>query len=196
MRGQSISLAGSVFARANGRWTAITPPLPGDQPGRKRRPSLGTFATEGEARAELRRANLEGFDAQVRPTPSELSQMTLEAYLNRWVLDLADEEHDGRIVRSTRRDYEQVVVKHIIPELGRVRLGAMVELLEGRATGRTETVSPDDGAEVRERLQGALDELASRRERRQGDEQQKESQGLFVALAHAPRAGGPALSGR
>jgi hypothetical protein len=122
--------------------------------------------------------------------------MTLEAYPNRWVFDLADEEHDGRIVRSTRQDYEQVVVKHIVPELGRVRPGAMVELLEGRAAGRTETVSPDDGAEVRERLQGALDELASRRERRQGDEQQKESQGLFVALAHAPRAGGPALSGR
>jgi hypothetical protein len=91
------------------------------------------------------------------------------------VLDLADEEHDGRIVRSTRRDYEQVVAKHIIPELGRVRLGAMVELLEGRATGRTETVFPADGAEVRERLQGALDELARRREQRQDDEQQKES---------------------
>ena len=55
-----------------------------------------------------------------------------------------------------------------------MKLGGMVELLEGRATGRTETVSQaEEGAQVRARLQGALDELARRRGQRQGEEEQK-----------------------
>lgn len=45
--------------------------------------------------------------------------------------------------------------------------------LEGWATGRTKSITSaaEEGSLVRERLEGALDELASRRGQRQGEEQ-------------------------
>ena len=85
MRGERIQLAGSVYARPNGTFTAVTPPVPERFTGRKRRSSLGTFTTEDAAFAELRQANLKGFDAPTLPVACDVTQMTLEAHLDRWV---------------------------------------------------------------------------------------------------------------
>jgi hypothetical protein len=47
------------------------------------------------------------------------------------------------------------------------KLGGQVELLEGRATTRSETVTEQQAAEVRDRLVAAVDDLADRRAARE-----------------------------
>ena len=141
MRGHQIALAGSVIERPSGRFTAVTPPVY-DGAYRKVRRSLGTFDERDQAVEALRWANLAGFRT-VTPTPaSELAEVPLAEYLADWLLDLADEERAGRISHRTRTDYEQVVSRHIVRRLGRVRLGDLTAEQVSRwlgevAAGRT-----------------------------------------------------------
>jgi len=131
MRGHQMRVAGSVIERRNHRYTAVTPPLHDGGHGKVRR-SLGTFDTSEQALEVLRKANLAGFRTVASIPPSELAEVPLADYLDGWLLDLADEERTGRISRRTRTDYEQVVKIHIVPPLGRVRLG---DLTTDRVTG-------------------------------------------------------------
>ena len=74
--------------------------------------------------------------------------MALEAFMER----IGEDEVDSAVML-------QAVVK----------LGQQIELLEGRATSRSESYTEQRSYEVRARLEGALDQLAERRQRRLGD---------------------------
>jgi integrase len=124
MRGKQIVLAGSVYARRNGRYTAVTPPLRADD-GRSVRRSLGTVNDRDEAVARLRAANLRGFEAIAPLVALNSRRERLRTYLEDWVAGLEQEERAGTLARSTRRDYEQVVRKHIVPDLGSIPLGEL-----------------------------------------------------------------------
>jgi integrase len=94
--------------------------------------------TKGEAERALRRVMT---DAE-RGLVFESGTITVEEYLNRWLTDSVQ----GTVRATTFERYEQITRKHIVPEIGRVKLKALTpahvrglyrEKLEGGLSPRT-----------------------------------------------------------
>jgi len=128
MSGRHKKIGGTVTRRANGRYTAQTPPHLDPTTGRMVRPSVGTFDTKDEGWEALDRWSLIDRPIPTPPpapaAPTEEDSTTVAEYLHEWMRDvLDDEEMTGEIAPSTATDYRQVVRCHLLPSLGRYRVG-------------------------------------------------------------------------
>jgi integrase len=106
---------GSIYQRADGRWVAEVN-LGYIDGKRKRR----TFyrKTRKEATATLTE-ELTRVQRGVSPSPT----MTVEAFLHTWLAETIDSHRAMRTVES----YRSLVELHIIPQIGRIRLGKLTQ---------------------------------------------------------------------
>ena len=108
---------------------------------RYRRPSLGTFKTRKRAEKELFDYNNDHADGVFSLSDVEQRQVRLDRYLADWLELIERERIVGKIALRTQRDYETVVRCHIVPHLGRRRIGELTTpmlhrwLLDIKATG-------------------------------------------------------------
>ena len=116
-------IRGTVFARSNGTYTLLAEPTWDPKKNRFRRPSLGTFKTRQEARDARLRYNVNQADGVFSLSEIDLRRVRLDRYLTEW-LDLVEQERlAGKVTLRTLRDYQTVVRCHVIPYLGRRRIG-------------------------------------------------------------------------
>jgi integrase len=118
-------LRGTVFERANGTYTAQTEPIWDPKANRTKRPSLGTYATRQEAEQALIDHNSGGAGGVFALSAIEQRQARLDDYLAEWLGLVERERLVGAITLRTQRDYETVVRHHIVPYLGRRRIGEL-----------------------------------------------------------------------
>ena len=134
-------IRGTIFERPNGTFTVLAEPTWDPKKNRYRRPSLGTFKTRDEAIRVRHRYNVAEADGVFSLSEVEQRKIRLDRYLTEW-LDLIERERVvGKIMLRTQRDYETVVRCHIVPHLGRRRIGELTTpmlhrwLLDIKATG-------------------------------------------------------------
>jgi integrase len=135
---------GTVFERKNGTFTVLTEPTWDPKRGRYRRRSLGTWQTRDEAIQARWDYNVKNANGVFSLSDVEQRKVRLDQYLVEW-LELLDREHlVGRITVRTLRDYETVTRCHIVPYLGRRRIGELTTpmlhrwLLDLKATGKSD----------------------------------------------------------
>jgi integrase len=135
------TVRGTVFERGNGTFTVLAEPTWDPKRNRYRRPSLGTYKTREEADRARLDYNVAEADGVFLLSEVEQRQVRLDRYFEDW-LDLLEREHlVGKIALGTKRDYETVVRIHIIPHLGRRKIGELTTpmlhrwLLDIKATG-------------------------------------------------------------
>ena len=138
------TLRGAIFKRGNGTYTALAEPTWDAKQSRYRRPSLGTFKTHEEAvRARLDH-NIAAEDGAFSLPGAEQRQIRIDRYLAEWLELIERERLVGKITVRTQRDYETVVRCHIVPYLGRRRIGELTDpmlhrwLLDIRASGKSD----------------------------------------------------------
>lgn len=108
---------------------------------RFRRPSLGTFKTEQEAKAARLRYSIAQSDGVFSMSEVEFRRVRLDLYLDEWIELLDQERRADKITVGTQRDYETVVRSHIRPYLGRCTISQLTVpilhrwLLDIKATG-------------------------------------------------------------
>jgi integrase len=118
-------IRGTVFERANGTFTVLAEPTWDPKRNRYRRPSLGTYKTRQEAERTRLDYSANEADGVFSLPEVEQRQIRLDSYLEEW-LDLVERERlVGNITLRTQRDYETVVRCHIVPYLGRRRIGEL-----------------------------------------------------------------------
>src|SRR5205085_4862444 len=100
---------GSIYQRKDGRYVAS---LPIEGQGRKRKYFYGK--TRAEVRAKLQQAQLEQKQGKLATGP----QQTLQQFTEHWLEDI----RKPHIRVNTYRTYRQMLHRHIIPELGHIRL--------------------------------------------------------------------------
>ena len=134
-------IRGTIFERANDTFTVLAEPTWDPKKNRYRRPSLGTYKTREEAERTRLDYNIAEADGVFSLSEVEQRQVRLDRYFKDW-LELLDRERVvGKITLRTQRDYETVVRCHIIPYLGRRRIGELTTpmlhrwLLDVKATG-------------------------------------------------------------
>ncbi len=134
-------IRGTIFERANGTFTVLAEPTWDRKRNRYRRPSLGTFKTRQEAERARLDYNVNQADGVFSLPEVEQRQVRLDQYLAEWLELLERERVVGKIALATQRDYETVVRCHIVPHLGRRRIGELTTpmlhrwLLDIKATG-------------------------------------------------------------
>ncbi len=100
---------GSIYQRKDGRYVAS---LPIEGQGRKRKYFYGKTRTE--VREKLQKAQLEQRQGKLATGP----QQTLQQFTEHWLEDI----RKPHIRVNTYRTYRQMLDRHIIPELGHIRL--------------------------------------------------------------------------
>ncbi|MCJ7781174.1 MAG: N-terminal phage integrase SAM-like domain-containing protein, partial [Acidimicrobiia bacterium] len=134
-------IRGTIFERRNGTFTVLAEPTWDRRRNRYRRPSLGTYKTRQEADRTRLDYNVNEADGVFSLSEVEQRQVRLDRYLDDWLELLGRERVVGKITLRTQRDYETVVRCHIIPYLGRRRIGELTTpmlhrwLLDIKATG-------------------------------------------------------------
>jgi AP2 domain len=121
-----VKLAGSVHRRSNGRWTAHTPTAYDATTGRRRRISLGTFATQQEARDALQAFHQRRGSSGFGLTDVETRRMTLDFYLRHWLAIVDSQVRSRALAIRTRSGYESAVRLHICPMIGSIRVGELM----------------------------------------------------------------------
>jgi integrase len=139
-----VKLRGTVFERDNGTFTVLAEPTWDRERDRYRRPSLGTFKTREEAERARLSYNVNEADGVFSLPEVEQRKVRLDRYLTEWIGLLDRERLADTITIRTLRDYETVVRCHIIPYLGRRRIGELTTpmlhrwLLDIKATGKSD----------------------------------------------------------
>ena len=114
-------LKGSIHARPNGRYTAVTEPIA--QPsGLKRRVSLGTFATQEAAHQRLVAYSAESGTGRWAEDTLSKEATELSEWLVLWLDRLEMRYHAGALARRTLDDYRTSVTRYLDPMLGRYRI--------------------------------------------------------------------------
>jgi len=137
-------LRGTIFERGNGTFTVLAEPTWDRDRDRYRRPSLGTFKTREEAERARLDYNVNEADGVFSLPEVEQRQVRLDRYLTEWIELLDRERLADTITIRTLRDYETVVRCHIIPYLGRRRIGELTTpmlhrwLLDIKATRKSD----------------------------------------------------------
>jgi integrase len=132
---------GTVFRRPNGTFTALTDPVWDPKANKNRRPSLGTYETEEEANRALIDYNSGGSSGVFALTEIQQRAVRLDVYMAEWLELVGRERNVGEITLATQRDYETVARLHVVPYLGRRRIGDLTTsvlhswLLDLRAAG-------------------------------------------------------------
>jgi integrase len=137
-------IRGTIFERANGTFAVLAEPTWAPKQNRYRRPSLGTFKTRDEAVRARLDYSVNQADGVFSLPEVEQRKVRLDRYLDEW-LELIDRERLADLITvRTLRDYETVVRCHIIPYLGRRRIGELTTpmlhrwLLDIKATGKSD----------------------------------------------------------
>jgi hypothetical protein len=137
-------IKGTIFVRSNGTFTVQATPTWDRKRNRFRRPSLGTFKTREEAQNVLLRYNVNQADGVFSLSEIDLRRVRLDEYLSEWLGLVEQERLAGTIALQTQRDYEAVVRCHIVPHIGRRRIGDLTTtmlnrwLLDIKATGASD----------------------------------------------------------
>lgn len=143
-RGQN---EGSIYKRKDGRWAgAITL---GYRPNgkRNRKPFYG--ATQKEVREKLTKAKRDV--QQGLPLPAE--RLTVGQFLSQWLLDTAK----ARVRARTYAGYKHHVEKHLVPELGRIRLHELSpQHVQRLLNDKARKLAPRTIARIRATLRTAL----------------------------------------
>lgn len=108
---------GGLFQRADGKWVGRVE-LPTGPDGKRRRKQVvsRSFAKAAEDLKKLRRAVEDGRIAVTGNT-------TVAAWLDRWLNELRVD----KIRPTTRRDYQVVIDRHIVPVIGKRRLDKLTQ---------------------------------------------------------------------
>ncbi len=115
------TLKGSIHARPNGRYTAVTEPIA--QPnGTRRRVSLGTFQTHEAARQRLVAYNAEAGTGRWADDTLSKESTELSEWLVLWLDRLEMRYHAGALARRTLDDYRTSVTRYLDPMLGQYRI--------------------------------------------------------------------------
>ena len=136
-----VEIRGTVFERPNSTFTALTEPIWDPKRGMYRRLSLGTFKTKQEAGDARLRYHLHQADGVFSLPEVQQRQVRLDQYMAEWLDLIGREQQVGKIALRTQRDYETVVRCHIVPYLGRRRIGDLTTpmlhrwLLDLKVTG-------------------------------------------------------------
>jgi len=111
-------MRGSIHRRANGKYTAVTEPQQRPD-GKKCRRSLGTFDSRNEAERALARYNAE---TPRTSTPRQDSDPWMADILTGWKDKQRLRCEAGTIARQTRQGYDGIIDRHLLPELGHLRV--------------------------------------------------------------------------
>ena len=139
-----VKLKGTIFKRGNGTYTALAEPTWDAKQSRYRRPSLGTYRTREEAVRARLDYNVAAEDGVFSLPGVQQRQIRIERYLAEWLELVERERLVGKITVRTQRDYETVVRCHIVPHLGRRRIGELTTpmlhrwLLDIKASGKSD----------------------------------------------------------
>jgi integrase len=114
-------MRGSVYERANGKYTAVTEPVEGSN-GKRTRRSLGTYTTKDAAERTLAEYNSRNQVVSVRDKWDDplVADIALQ-----WKSKQRLRCDAGAIARQTRKGYEGIIDVHVIPELGHERVSAL-----------------------------------------------------------------------
>jgi integrase len=138
------NVKGTVFERPNGTFTVQAESTWDPKQNRWRRPSLGTFKTREEAHNARIRYNVNQADGVFSLSEVDLRRVRLDEYLAEWLSLVEQERIAGKIALQTQRDYEAVVRCHIVPYIGRRRIGDLTTttlnrwLLDIKITGASD----------------------------------------------------------
>lgn len=120
---------GTVYRRADGKWTAQSPEVYDSAQSKWRRLSLGSFAKRGEAEAALQRFHLEIVASTFTVTRHDLVSRRLGAYLDEWLLLVNEQVQAGQLARRTGEGYESSIRLYVKPGLGRVTIADLDPLV-------------------------------------------------------------------